>query len=176
MSTDNPNKPAFFSPRAHLIFWLIVAGGIVADLWSKSAIFNWLKSQPFETYTVIDGLFDLVIRENTGAAWGIAAGKTTMLISFSVIAVLFVSVIYFMERQHHVLVQVALAMFTSGILGNLYDRLFNGGKVRDFLDFYIGEHHWPAFNLADSMLCIAVGLLLLSSFPAKPQTQNRECE
>ena len=60
--------------------------------------------------------------------------------------------------------QVALGLFTAGILGNLYDRAFNDGKVRDFLDFFVGDHHWPAFNIADSMLCVAVGLLIIMSF------------
>ena len=72
----------------------------------------------------------------------------------------------FNRNIRHKLMQVALAMFTAGIIGNLYDRVFNNGGVRDFLDFYIlenrwfNEYHWPAFNIADSMLCVAVGLLI----------------
>ena len=59
---------------------------------------------------------------------------------------------------------VALGLFTAGICGNLWDRIFNDGRVRDFIDIvYWPGKHWPAFNIADSMLCIGVGLMIISS-------------
>jgi signal peptidase II len=68
------------------------------------------------------------------------------------------------------LVHVALGLFAAGVCGNLYDRIFNDGLVRDFIDVYYRQHHWPAFNVADSMLCIAVGLGIISCFwaPKRP--------
>jgi signal peptidase II len=61
------------------------------------------------------------------------------------------------------LMTVALGLFTAGVLGNLYDRIFNDGLVRDFIDVvYWPGRHWPAFNVADSMLCIAVAILIIS--------------
>jgi signal peptidase II len=62
------------------------------------------------------------------------------------------------------LVHVALGLFAAGVCGNLYDRIFNDGLVRDFIDVYYRQYHWPAFNVADSMLCIAVGLGVISCF------------
>jgi len=161
---------------AHLIFWSIVIGGIAADLASKRAIFAWLKTVPNEQYQVIDGLFRLVRWENDGAAFSIAGGRTSLLIAVSVVALVVVLAIFLFGRVHQRVMQVALAMFAAGIAGNLYDRAFNNGCVRDFLDFYWRGRHWPAFNLADSMLCTAVGLLLLvnltSAFSQKPARQQ----
>jgi signal peptidase II len=64
--------------------------------------------------------------------------------------------------------KLSLALFVGGILGNLHDRLFNNGLVRDFIDAYYRDWHWPAFNVADSALCIAVALILLSNFLTHP--------
>jgi signal peptidase II len=150
--------------KAHRIFWSIVIIGTGADLWSKWAIFKWLESLPDpKNYSVIDGLFKLVMVINRGAAFGIAQGKTGILVAVSVIALAVVVGVFVFGRVHQRVVQVALALFAAGISGNLYDRAFNGGGVRDFLDVKIPiiDYPWPAFNVADSMLCTAVGLLLL---------------
>jgi signal peptidase II len=61
------------------------------------------------------------------------------------------------------LTRFAAALILSGIFGNITDRI-RFGHVVDFLDFYIGQHHWPAFNIADSAIVIAVGLFLWASF------------
>jgi signal peptidase II len=61
---------------------------------------------------------------------------------------------------------IAVSCINAGIIGNLYDRFFNEGRVRDFIDVYVGSYHWPTFNVADSLLCIGVGILLLLSFTA----------
>ncbi|HPD45411.1 MAG TPA: signal peptidase II [Anaerohalosphaeraceae bacterium] len=157
----------------------MVVAGIAADLISKWAIFAWLAGVPNEEYQVIDGLFRLVRWKNTGAAFSIAEGRTEMLVAVSIIALVVVLAIFLMGRVRQRIMQVALALFAAGIAGNLYDRAFNG-YVRDFLLFYWREYHWPAFNVADSMLCIAVGLLLIANFtsassqkPAHPQTAAR---
>lgn len=59
----------------------------------------------------------------------------------------------------------SLGCITAGIIGNLYDRAFNGGCVRDFIDVLIPviDYHWPTFNVADSLLCIGVGLMILGN-------------
>ena len=63
----------------------------------------------------------------------------------------------------------AMGMIVSGIIGNSIDRIWRGAVV-DFLDFHIAGHHWPAFNIADSAICVGVGIYLISSFkrPAGP--------
>jgi signal peptidase II len=151
--------------KAHLIFWPLVAAGLVLDLWSKSAVFAWLQQQPGKSVSIIDGFLWLVIAENAGAAFGIATGQRYLLIAVSVIALVVILAVFLMSGTERRLMHVALGLFTAGVCGNLCDRIFNNGLVRDFIDVvYWPGKHWPAFNVADSMLCIAVGLLIISSF------------
>ncbi len=149
--------------KAHLLFWPVFFVGLISDLWTKSAVFNWLDSQFPPNCSIINGFFRLILVENSGAAWGIAAGKTLPLIIISLIAMVVVFAVFIFARKPHGLVVFSLAFLAAGILGNLYDRVFNDGKVRDFLDFYYKDWHFPAFNVADSMLTVAVFLLILTT-------------
>jgi signal peptidase II len=162
----------------HLIFWLIFTGGVAVDLWTKSAVFGWLKNVQGQGVAIIDGFLRLQLAVNTGAAFGIAEGHRVMLVSVSVVALVAILAVFIFARGERKIIVVALALFAAGVSGNLYDRAFNGGLVRDFIDVvYWPGRHWPAFNIADSMLCAAVGLLIISSLfspescqkPAQPQ-------
>ena len=164
----------------HLLFWPIVIIGAIFDLWTKQAVFEWLKTKSNQEVTLIDGMLKFVIGGNLGAAFGIAQGRTALLISISAIALIVVLVIFMSGRVHGKLMHTALALFTAGIIGNLYDRAFNDGCVRDFIDVYWREHHWPTFNVADSMLCVAVGLMIIANLTSpssqKPAPeQKQEC-
>ncbi|MEN6384026.1 MAG: signal peptidase II [Phycisphaerales bacterium] len=176
MSEKNCVNPCLFTKQvstlsAHLIFWPLVIIGIAADLISKSMMFNWLSSRPSKTFSIIDGLFQLVMVENRGAAWGIASDKTVTLVTVSTIAMIIVLGVFLFSGKHQLTVVIALGLFAAGIVGNLYDRVFNHGRVRDFLDFYHGNWHFPAFNVADSMLSIAVALLILTTL-FSPNQEN----
>lgn len=111
---------------------------------------------------VIPGFFNLVYVRNPGAAWGMLGGQQALLILLS--GVVLVLLVVFSRRvlnptlDHRIL----FGLMIGGILGNLIDRI-KLGWVTDFLDFHIGTYHWPSFNVADSAICIAVGLYLLSS-------------
>ena len=83
-----------------------------------------------------------------------------------------VLVFFLMRKDLTTLMAVALGLFAGGIAGNLYDRLFHEGAVRDFIDVYVGTYHWPTFNVADSLLCTAVGLLLISSYLTDRQSRS----
>ena len=180
---DRPEHGPFFSklhlptPKAHLFFWPLITVGVALDLWTKEAVFSWLSTIPDNEFTIVKGFVTFVMRENSGAAFSIAAGQTAALIIISVIALAVVVAIFLFGGIGQRVTQIALALFTAGIIGNLYDRIFNSGFVRDFIDVvYWPGKHWPAFNVADSMLCIAVGLLLVSNItsaysrkPAHPQ-------
>ena len=153
--------PAF---KAHLIFWPTMAAGVVLDLWSKKAVFEYLQNQNNGTASIIKGFLQLKAQQNPGAAFGIATGRPMLLVSISLIAIVVLLAMFLFGKVHGKLSCAALALFSAGVLGNLYDRIFNNGQVRDFIDVYYRRWHWPTFNLADAMLCIAVGLLIISSF------------
>ncbi len=158
--------------KEHLLFWGIAGIGIAADLWSKTAVHNWLKDLPGQVHPVINSCLQFVLRENTGAAFSMAQGKTGLLSVISMAAMVAVVCFFLFGKVRSRPLQVALALFLAGIVGNLYDRLFNPGGVRDFIDAYWGKYHWPAFNIADSMLCVGVGILILTQFlPMKKKTQ-----
>ena len=153
---------AFLSPKTHLLFWPIFASALALDLWTKKAVFDWLGTFDVPFYKVIDGFLTFIVAENSGAAWSIMQGQRILLCGISILALAVVLGIFLFSRNQQRLVQVSLALFAGGIGGNLYDRLFNDGKVRDFIDVvYWPGKHWPAFNIADSLLCTAVGLLII---------------
>lgn len=150
---------------AQLIFWPLMIAGLALDLWSKRAVFDWLEQKPNNSFPIIDGFLQLVLAENRGAAFGIAAGQHRLLVAISAIALVVIFAVFLFSGSQQKLVHVALAFFAAGVCGNLWDRIFNDGRVRDFIDVvYWPGRHWPAFNAADTMLCIAVGLLIVSTF------------
>ena len=158
--------PALPGLKAQLIFWLPAASGLALDLWTKKAVFDRLG--PNSSISIINGFLRLVMVENAGAAFGIAQGKTEYLVAASVIALIGVLVFFLFSGTEQKLVPVALGLFAAGVCGNLWDRIFNDGRVRDFIDVTIWPgRHWPAFNIADAMLCIGIGLLLISTLTAK---------
>ncbi|MFA7257100.1 MAG: signal peptidase II [Kiritimatiellales bacterium] len=116
-----------------------------------------------EPQAVIPGFFNLVYVRNEGAAWGMFGGQMPALILLSIVVLILLAV-YHREVLNPTLDhRIALGLMVGGICGNLIDRI-RVGWVTDFLDFHIGVHHFPSFNVADSAICIAVGLYLLSSF------------
>jgi len=156
---------------AQLIFWTIAVVGVALDLWTKKAVFAWLQHR--DSYTVVDGFLRLVTALNDGAAFGILSGKSYLLTAVSVIALVVILLTFFLGQTHQRGIQIALALFAAGICGNLYDRLFNEGLVRDFIDVsYWPGRHWPAFNLADTFLCVGVGLVVLTGLTDRRSAQR----
>ena len=135
------------------------------DTWSK-----WLIAARIDVHdsvTLIPNLFQLVHVRNTGAAFGIGANAEShivpLMLNIGAIGVFFVVVAYaFRTAVTDRVLQVGLHLILGGAIGNLIDR-FRLGYVVDFLDVYVNwggqPHHWPAFNVADSAICIGIGLL-----------------
>jgi len=158
--------------RAHLLFWPIAAGGMVLDLWTKKAIFDRLG--PADSVQIIPGFLQLLTVTNKGAAWGLAHGHLAVLVAVSVVALVVILGLFLQGGNKPALTTVVLGLFAGGVLGNLWDRLFNNGEVRDFIDVYIGTRHWPTFNVADTLLCVAVGLLLIATLATERHGQTRD--
>jgi signal peptidase II len=132
----------------------------------------------FETaYKVIPGLFDIVHSENRGMAFGFFDDstfewRTALLVAFSLAAIGFMSVFLWKGRERlDRLSQFGFALIMGGAAGNVFDRIV-WGRVTDFLLFYIGEHQWPAFNLADSAISVGGGLVLVDLLRSKRQAAN----
>ena len=180
-NTNDTTQPLSIKDRLpslqyHLIFWPLTISAIILDLWSKAAVFHWIRDlRQYSPYPIIDGILQFVVAENTGAAFGIASGKTYMLISVSLAALVAIILLFLFGNIKQKLMIVALALFTAGICGNLYDRIFNEGRVRDFIDVvYFPGKHWPAFNIADSLLCVSVALMFISSLLTEMQSRKHD--
>jgi len=144
----------------------IAAAVLAADQASKA----WIRSRlPFNTYLVSDGaipvirgFLDIVHVGNTGAAWSIFSGRSVLLAALAAATL----VAIFLGRKALGLgdaySQVCFGLLCGGITGNLVDRVA-WGHVVDFLDFHFGSYTYPTFNVADSAICVGVGLYALSS-------------
>jgi signal peptidase II len=158
-----PGRIKLPTAGAHLIFWTVSILGLAMDLLTKWIVFE--NVEPGQSVPVIDGVVQFVHVLNTGAAFGIMADKTGYLILVSFAAIVIVLGLFLFGDVRQKISLVALGLFTAGICGNLYDRLFNEGMVRDFIDVvYWPGRHWPAFNAADSMLCIGVALMIITAY------------
>jgi len=147
--------------RRLAILFTIVVHLVLIDAVVKEAAVACLKGAA--AVPVIPGLFDLAYVENRGCAWGMLQGQVWPLALFAVVAMGFL-----IWKRRSVfgegwLGKIAEPVLYAGIVGNLIDRVFRG-YVIDMFDFHWRASHFPCFNVADSFICIAVGLLLLCSF------------
>lgn len=145
------------------------------DQLTKTYVLMTIKAD--EPLPVIPGFFDLVHITNTGAAFGSFKGNNLFFVGLSVLA-LFSVVVLLLRRQRtpDKWRDVSLALLLAGVLGNLTDRLLYG-HVIDFLLFDLHlpyAHPWPAFNVADSCICIAVCCFIVHSFRQKKEVATGE--
>jgi signal peptidase II len=154
-------------------YLILAAAVIVLDIWTKALVLA--RIDLHETIPIIPNFFQLVHVRNTGAAFGIGANASSrlvpLLLNFGAIAVFFVVVVYALRSAvTDRVLQTGLHLILGGAIGNLLDR-FRFGYVVDFLDVYVGSKHWPAFNVADSAICIGIALLFLD-MRKKPETES----
>ena len=151
------------APAALLKLLLVVSLPLYA-LDQVTKYYVWRKiSDPI---SVVPGWFDLVNVSNTGAAWGMMHNSNGFFAVLSVVALGVLAVMYRMGTFRTAMPTVGFLLLIPGILGNLTDRLVHGHVV-DFLSFDLhvpGANPWPSFNVADSCICVAVGLFLIDSF------------
>ena len=146
---------------------LVVIAGVVIllDQLTKGLI---LRYQPFNhSVPVINGFFNITHIHNPGGAFGLMANLSPALrrIIFLFISSLAVGLIFYFFKKtpaQYSWLAVAFALIFGGAIVNLIDRI-RFGVVIDFLDFYVGNLHWPAFNIADSAISIGIGIFLYLS-------------
>lgn len=144
--------------------WFAISAVIVAlDLYTKNLV---QKAFSYGEHLTVTSYFDLVRYHNEGAAFSFLAnaGGWQKWFFTAITAVAVIVITYLLIRHHtEKLFCTGLALVLGGAIGNLYDRL-TLGYVVDFLYFHIDELYWPAFNVADSAICVGVALLVLDSF------------
>lgn len=138
---------------------LLAAAVVAADQWAKLTVLRGFAVG--ESRPVIHGLMDLTFVRNTGGAFGILP-QGTQLLSLAAIAAAAAIVFYLVRSKspYSARLGLALALPLGGSIGNLIDRV-RLHYVVDYLDVYVGSHHWPVFNIADAAICTGVALLAL---------------
>jgi len=151
--------------RAGLL--LALAGAVLAaDQITKAWIVRSLR--PGEMVAVVAGWFQIRFIVNRGGLFGVfrnlsESWRTVLFTGVPVIASVGLLVFLLRTPASQAMLRAGLSLILGGAVGNLTDRL-RLGHVIDFLDVYWRDHHWPAFNVADSAICVGVGLILLDAF------------
>lgn len=146
---------------------------VVLDLATKYLVVSRLYLG--EEVVVIPGVFNLVYWLNPGAAFGIFGGggeHNTLILT--VISLLALGVVIYLIRHAESGFSVfSLSLIAGGAVGNLIDRV-RYGEVVDFLDFYLGSYHWPAFNVADSAISVGVILTIVAFYLLEKERKAKE--
>ncbi|MEJ2717601.1 MAG: signal peptidase II [Deltaproteobacteria bacterium] len=167
---SRPEEEAIRAPSKYVIFGLVACLVFAADQFTKYLVLTHVPlNRGFE---IVRGYVDLVHARNPGAAFGIMAGSLWglrptffLLISIAALGIILWMLIRF--KDSGLMLILGYAFFFGGAAGNLLDRI-RYGEVIDFLDVHVADVHWPAFNVADSALCIGTALFFLHFFIRKP--------
>jgi signal peptidase II len=156
--------------RKFFVGWVLIILGVFLDRYAKISVLERFAGDTDGVLRIFQG-FNIVLVFNRGIAFGIFNNEFFM--KFMPTVLLFVTVFIvcgivwlFWNENDNV---ITFSLLITGGLGNILDRL-SFGAVIDFLDFYVGKYHWPAFNLADS--CVCVGIILYVIYGEKKLNKN----
>jgi len=159
---------------ARAIHFFLALFVVLLDRWTKRLVAAHIAM--YSHIQIIPGFFRITHTENTGAAFSLFADspshwKTAMLIGFSVVAMVVVSVLLWKQSRALTITGIALSLILGGAVGNLWDRVASG-RVVDFLLFYVKQYQWPVFNLADSAIVVGASLLVLEIIFGHPKSTS----
>jgi signal peptidase II len=162
-------------PR-YTLFAILTVAGLLLDQATKLYIDR--SMQLFGSIPLLPDFFHITYVRNRGAAFSFlsdASWRLPFFIGISLVASIAILVAFHKLRDDQKLAQVSLAMIFSGALGNLIDRV-RLGEVIDFLDAHWYRHHWPAFNVADSLICVGVFLLAVDMLLEDKRNKGRSAK
>ena len=147
--------------------WSLLAVVVaLLDQWSKQAIVSWMGVRPLVR---VNDFFNLVLAHNQGAAFSFLADAGGWQRGFfsliALAAIVFIGILIFRHPSQPRFC-FGLTLIMGGALGNLIDRV-RWGTVTDFIQWHVGQHYWPAFNLADSAITLGVAVLLWDGLKAR---------
>ena len=156
-----------------MLKYLIISAVIIGlDQVTKWLMVSWLAL--YETVAIMP-YFNLTMAHNHGAAFSFlaqAGGWQRWFFIVLALAISTVLVVWLAKLKPEAKLEaISLSLILGGAIGNVIDRIVYG-YVIDFLDIYIGSSHWPAFNVADSAICIGAVLLIIDSFKSEPESQT----
>lgn len=142
------------------MFFALALSVYFLDLISKFLIRKYL---PLGADIRLLPVFSLTHVQNTGIAFGLLQGRNYIFLILGIIMVIVIGWLGIRLSRKNIWEGAGLGLILGGACGNITDRVIFG-RVTDFLDFFIGPHHWPSFNVADSAICIGAGLMILGGF------------
>jgi signal peptidase II len=148
--------------RKLLLLILVLLAGVILDLVTKLWV---MQALPLGAQIpVVKGFFNLVHVHNRGVAFGLLAGWSAsfarlFFICTTCLVLVVVGYLWWRLPPDHWPAALGYSLIFTGAVGNLVDRI-RWGEVVDFLDVYWGRYHWPAFNVADSLVCVGAGILI----------------
>jgi len=157
--------------KKNVRYFLAALGLVALDQATKAVV---ARTVPlYESVPVVKGFFNITRIHNKGAIFGTFSqtgnSLVFILLTAASLAALALVVYYFFKTPaSDKLMKFALTLIMAGAFGNQFDRLVRGHVV-DFLDFYVGQAHWPFFNAADSCITVGACLMLVVLFRRKPE-------
>ena len=147
--------------RKYWVLLIVCSVILFLDQWTKYVVQQELAL--YQGVEVIRGFFNLTHVRNPGGAFGIFGGEkgglgSWLFVVVSLVAIGSILFLFAKTMEDEKTLSFSFSLVLSGAIGNLIDR-FRFGEVVDFLDFYLRSYHWPAFNVADSAICIGIGLM-----------------
>ena len=157
-----------------MIYFVILGIAISVDQLSKQWILG--SFYLYESREIIPPFFNLVYVTNSGAAFSMFADVDSpwrhfFFLGVGTLAIVGLTVAWYRLKRENNLYGIALGLISGGAAGNVIDRIRHGSVV-DFLDFHFRGYHWPAFNIADSAICVGVGLFLIINIIEVRKTAN----
>ena len=156
----------------------VAAAAAVLDQITKALVLAFFGEPGCGLHRVaVTRFFDLVLTCNPGVSFGLfnRAGVNSLIFTLAALVIALILVLW-LSRVRASFLAAAIGLVIGGAIGNVVDRL-RFGAVIDFLDFHLATWHWPAFNLADSAICLGVAAMLLDGLllrRAAPQAKGRE--
>lgn len=168
MPANTPEQPPVaLPPRSFQNRFCGLPGLLALLVFALDQLTKWLVCSQCEIgwgHDIIPGFFTLVHVRNKGAAWGIFSEHTWLLGLLSLVCFVLLAVFFDRLTHRRTFAAIQLGLLAGGIIGNMVDRLFRHSVV-DFLDFHWQDvYHYPAFNVADSAICVSMFLLVIWSF------------
>lgn len=157
---------------------MVLVGVVTLDQVTKSMVTSRLTLG--QSLEVIPDFLHLTLVRNSGMAFGLLSGSDvpykTVLVTFLSLGAL-AAVVYYalLSTRSETLTRFGLAFILGGAVGNIIDRI-RLGYVVDFVDVFYHDTHWPAFNVADSCICVGVGLLILDSFRRREDSRSAQAD
>lgn len=203
-SENNPAAPVYLPASRYITFFALAVGGTAADLYSKWLVFKNLgmpgefhpaapSNSPMPAvWWLWDGVFGFQTSLNEGALFGMGQGQIPLFTTVSLIALVLIYFwLFWFRAAQSWLCTIVCAMFTAGILGNLYDRIGLPGliwnysndlhqvgqpvyAVRDWILVMLGSQPWPNFNIADSLMVVGTAIMCFYVFFFTEESERKD--